>query len=166
MAERATVPIDEEVYGALRVLARRFLRRHASETLNPTGLVHEVWVRFARNGGRFADREHFSAVAALAMRQVLVDRSRRRGAARRGGGWDRVTLAGLVDDAPSVDLLALDRALDQLESLDPRQAQIAQLRLFAGATVGEIAHALELSESSVEKDWRRARAWLGATLSG
>lgn len=162
MTDRATLPLDGDVYRALRGLARRFVRRHAAEALDPTGLVHEVWTRLARNG--FADRDHYAAVAAIAMRQVLVDRARRRGGAQRGG-WDRVTLTGLADDGPNVDLLALDRALDRLEALDPGQARIANLRLFAGSTVAEIALAVGWSEAAVAKDWRRARAWLGAALA-
>ena len=113
-------PLSPEVYAALRELAARYWRRHgAGHTLEPTSLVHEAWLKLADTSA-WASREHFLAVAARAMRQVLVDRARARGADKRGGGWQRVTLAEVGQPAAAADLLALDEALTALSDLDPR----------------------------------------------
>ena len=156
------------VYDQLRALADQRLRRGgASSTLQPTALVHEVYVRMARQDpAAFADREHFLAVAATAMRQVLVDRARRRGAVKRGGEWSRVTLdEGVMrsSDRP-VDVLELDRAITELAERSPRHARVVELRVFAGMTVPEAATILGVSVTTVEKDWRYARAWIRAQL--
>lgn len=152
------------VYDALRGLARRQLsREHAPRTLEATGLVHEAYLKLA--GGRVdaSDRAHFLAVAARAMRQVLVDHARRRHAARRGGDWASVTLTEGIrgPDLDPAEMLALDEALEQLE---PRQRQVVECRFFAGMEEHEIATALGLTERTVRRDWVKARAWLYRTL--
>ena len=149
------------VYEDLRRLARRQLGYERGErTLNPTALVHESY--FKLSGGALAaeDRAHFLALAARAMRQVLVDHARERNAAKRGGGlWERTTLTdgAWVRELSPDDLLALD---DALESLPPRQRQIVECRFFGGMEDREIAAALGVSERTVLRDWAKARAWL------
>lgn len=165
----APEPSDDRLvallYEELRALAGAQYRGRANVAAQPTSLVHEAWLKL--RGAEWNDREHFLAIASTAMRQILADRARRQRADKRGGGWERVTLAGVratgAEDV--VDVIALDDALARLEALDPRQARIVVLRIFAGLQVPEIAVALGVSESTVEKEWRRARAWLAATLS-
>jgi RNA polymerase sigma-70 factor, ECF subfamily len=153
------------VYEQLRSLAGRYFLSASGQPVAPTSIVHEAFLKLSGKEG-FADEEHFAAVAATAMRQVLVDRARRNGADKRGGGWERVTLSFAVDGSSNqLDLEALDHALDELQRLDERQARIVELRFFGGLTVPQVARALQLSTSSVEKEWRRARAWLGAKLA-
>ena len=152
------------VYDALRGLARRQLsRERAPLTLDATGLVHEAYLKLVGGSVDAADRAHFLAVAARAMRQVLVDHARRRHAARRGGDWAAMTLTeGLKGpDFNPAELLALDEALEQL---DPRQRQVVECRFFAGMEEHEIAAALGLTERTVRRDWVKARAWLYRTL--
>ena len=153
------------VYDTLRGLARRQLaREHGPRTLDATGLVHEAYMKLAAGGAvAAADRGHFLAVAARAMRQVLVEHARRRNAARRGGDWISTTLTeGLRGaDIDPAELLALDAALEQL---DPRQRQVVECRFFAGMEEQEIAAVLGLTERTVRRDWVKARAWLYRTL--
>lgn len=149
------------VYDELRDLARRQMwRERPDHTLHATALVHEAYVKLA-GGGRVeaADRAHFLAIAAHAMRQVLVDHARRQMAAKRGGGWEVTTLADghrALDFRPE-EILTLDRALERLE---PRQRQVVEYRFFAGLEEAEIAALLEVSERTVRRDWVKARAWL------
>jgi RNA polymerase sigma factor (TIGR02999 family) len=149
------------VYDELRDLARRQMwRERPDHTLHATALVHEAYVKLA-GGGRVeaADRAHFLAIAAHAMRQVLVDHARRHMAAKRGGGWEVTTLADghrALDFRPE-EILTLDRALERLE---PRQRQVVEYRFFAGLEEAEIAALLEVSERTVRRDWVKARAWL------
>ena len=149
------------VYDTLRGLARRQLaREHGPRTLDATGLVHEAYMKLAAGGAvAAADRAHFLAVAARAMRQVLVEHARRRNAARRGAEWIATTLGeGLRSpDIDPAEMLALDDALDQL---DPRQRQVVECRFFAGMEEHEIATVLGLTERTVRRDWVKARAWL------
>jgi RNA polymerase sigma factor (TIGR02999 family) len=169
--ETATA-LFQSVYKELRELAEGYFRRkRGDDTLQPTALVHEVYLRLARSTASFKSREHFLAVAATAMRQILIDRERRRRARKRGGEGTRVTLTGDVvpsgaraDDAV-VDVLALDAALRTLIQLSERQARIVELLYFGGLTVHETAAALDLSPSLTEKEWRRARAWLRRELA-
>lgn len=157
-----------QVYDRLRELARRrFEQKLAGATLQPTALVHEVYMRLAgQDPATFADREHFMAVAATAMRQIAVDQARRRNAAKRGSDWARVTLDGVpaLREGASLDVLDLDRTLTRLAELNPRQAQVVELRMFAGMTVPEVAHQLDVSVTTVEKEWRQARAWMRVEL--
>ena len=149
------------VYEDLRRLARRQLgREHGDRTLNPTGLVHEAYLKLGGGAPVAADRAHFLAIAARAMRQVLVDQARERKAAKRGGGaWERTTLTDgvWVGDFQPDELLALDDALAELE---PRQRQVVECRFFGGMEEHEIAAALGISERTVHRDWVKARAWL------
>jgi len=152
------------VYDELRQLARRQLRRERGDhTLHPTALVHEAYLKLAGSGFDAADRAHLLAIAARAMRQVLVDHARRHNAAKRGGGWQRTTLHDGVRliEFRADELLALDRALEQL---DERQRRVVEYRFFGGMEEKEIAAALGISESTVRREWVRARAWLYRTL--
>lgn len=160
----------EQAYGELRRLAARELRRERSDhTLQPTALVHEAFLRLAGADVAWADRAHLLAVAARAMRRVLVDHARRQGAARRPDRRDRTVLDDLEGEAvaaapPHEEVLAVHVALDRLAALDPRQAQVVELRYFGGLTVEETAAALEVSIPTVVREQRAARAWLAAEL--
>lgn len=149
------------VYDELRLMARRQLgRERADHTLHATALVHEAYLKLAGGASLSAfDRAHFLAIAARAMRQVLVEHARRRNAEKRGGGWQRTTL-GDGDSAAEFnpdEMLALDRALSELE---PRQREVVECRFFGGMEEQEIAAVLGVSERTVRRDWVKARAWL------
>jgi len=152
------------VYDELRRIAAGYIgRERPGQTLQATALVNEAFVRLASEKARpFANRTHFLAIAALSMRQILVQRARARKAAKRGGAPQRVTLdEGLVvGEAPSVDVLALDEALTRLAALDAEQARIVELRYFGGLTVEETAEAIGISPATVKRQWAMARAWL------
>lgn len=152
------------VYDELRSAARSQLRRRrAGQTLDTTALVHEAYVRLVdRTRAEWRDRGHFLAVAAVAMRHILVDHARRRMAQKRGGDAVRVTLdeARVGRDAPVVEILALDQALDALAALNERLSKLVELRFFGGLTVEETAGVLDVSERTVKRDWRKARAFL------
>lgn len=154
----------EQIYPVLRRLAERALKNHHG-TLQPTALVHEAWLKLSNSSQSFVDRTHFLAVAATAIRQILVDHVRARQAARRGGDLERVTLDGLqARHTPPWELLAVDQVLASLHEQDPRQARIVELRVFGGLENTEIAEALDVSLSTVEREWRRARAWVASRL--
>lgn len=162
----ALLPI---VYDDLRALARRYLgSERPGHTLQPTAVVHEAYARLARDDlARWRDREHFQAIAAIAMRRILIEHARAKKAIRRGGEEhrSRVTLAGIASDGVSTfDIIALDDALSRLERLDPRQYRIVELRFFGGLDERSIAEQLELSRSTVQTDWRMAKAWLVSEL--
>ncbi|HSJ15544.1 MAG TPA: sigma-70 family RNA polymerase sigma factor [Longimicrobiales bacterium] len=158
------------VYEELRTHARRQLRQQApGQTLSPTVLVHEVYVKLAHAAPlELDDRRHFFALAARAMRQIIVDHARRALAQKRGAGARAVTieLADVSPATPPADLLALDRALDELAELDERLARTVELRFFAGLSVEETAEAMQVSARTVKRDWRKARAYLLRALSG
>jgi RNA polymerase sigma factor (TIGR02999 family) len=149
------------IYDDLRLLARRQLAREYGErTLNPTALVHEAYLKLGTGAKVAGDRAHFLAIAARAMRQVLVDRARDRKAAKRGGGsWERTTLTdgAWVGEFDPDGMLALDEGIARLE---PRQRQVVECRFFGGMEDQEIAAALGVSERTVHRDWVKARAWL------
>lgn len=153
------------VYEDLRLMARRQLRREYQErTLDPTALVHEAYLKMVRGASVDAnDRAHLLALAAHAMRQVLVDHARRRNAAKREDAWKAVTLtdAGPANEMNADELIALDDALDRLE---PRQRQIVECRFFAGMDDGEIAAVLGVTDRTVRREWVKARAWLNRAL--
>lgn len=152
------------VYADLEKIARAYAR--ADVSLESRGLVHELYLRLSSTPLDARDRRHFYAISALAMRQILVDRSRRRRAAKRGGVAERVTLSGLPGDGgDAFDVVAVETALAQLEALSPRQARIVELRCLVGLTVTEAADALGLSERTVAAEWRLARAWLVRALA-
>jgi len=152
------------LYGELRFLARRQLRRQGrSPTLDSTALVHEAYLKLVdQKQAGWRDRGHFLAVAALAMRHILVDRARRRAAAKRGQGAIRVTLdEGHRTTVPrTVDLLALDQALTALSALNERLARLVELRFFGGLTEEELTEVMEVSPRTIRRDWRKARAFL------
>ena len=168
MKQERTAPRFEQVYDRLRALAERHFVPHSPAlTLQPTALVHEVYLRMTQSEtAAFRDDEHFLAVAATAMRHTMIDHVRRRRASKRGGDWARVTLedVALAPGNAAVDLLVLDEILDRLAELDPRQTRIVELRVFAGMTVAEVALALGVSVATVEKRWRQARAWIRLEL--
>ena len=152
------------VYGELRQLAASHLRSERGDhTLQPTALVHEAYLRLVgQRSVSWANRAHFFGIAAQMMRRVLVDHARRRLAAKRSPGTLRIDLgeetAAAPDRAP--ELLALDRALTELERLDPRQARVVELRFFAGLSVEETAEVAGVSTATVKREWRTARAFL------
>ena len=160
------------VYTDLRRLAGRSLRRERPDhTLQPTALVHEAYMRLAKSAPpELGDREHFLCLAARLMRQILVDHARRANAERRGGEAPKVPLEENLNEAeqsgdlPSVDLLALDDALKDLSDLEPRKAQVIELRFFGGFEVKEVAELLDVSVPTVVTDTRVARAWLLARI--
>jgi RNA polymerase sigma-70 factor, ECF subfamily len=160
------------VYDELRRLAASYMRRERpGQTLQATALVHEAYVRLVRPGDQpWTGRTHFLAIAALSMRQVLVDHARRRGAAKRGGAGQRITLDDAMLAAPSpdagIDLVELDGALSRLAALDPLQARIVELRYFGGLTVDETAEVVGMSPATVKRHWTLARAFLKRALAG
>ena len=155
------------VYDDLRVLARRQLARlRPGETLAPTVVVHEVYARFVeRSSPDVLDRHHFLALAARAMRDVIVDYVRRRQTRKRDGGVPLPLDSGIgnpmnASAVEPIDVIAIDEALAQLETLDARQARVVEMRFFAGLELNEIAVALDVSERTVKRDWQKARAFL------
>jgi RNA polymerase sigma factor (TIGR02999 family) len=155
------------VYDELRRLARRHMRgERPDHTLDPTALVHEVFLRLVdQNRVEWRNRAHFFAIAARLMRRVLLKHAGRRNAAKRGGGAVKVPLdeSVLAGRERGVSALALEEALCRLEEIDSRQARIVELR-FCGLTVEEAAETLELSPSTIHRDWRLAKAWLTREL--
>ena len=166
--DRAVGELMASVYDELRVIARRQLRgRRPGDTIQTTALVHEAFLKLARGDNpEYADRCHFFAVAATAMRQILVDHARRRASEKRGGGWRQVDLEGARLDVESQTelLLEIDDALEKLSALDPRLTRVVECRFFAGMTEPETAQALGITERTVRRDWVKARAWLHVEL--
>ena len=156
------------LYQELHAMARRQLAGQQSQTLDATALVHEAYLKLVGGrGARFGDRAHFYAYAATAMRSVVVDHVRQRLAQKRGGDLERVT--ELPEEAEGAirldeDLLALDGALDRLGAVDPRLAQVVELRYFGGLSEPEIAALQDRSERSIRRDWQKARMFLLASL--
>jgi RNA polymerase sigma factor (TIGR02999 family) len=153
------------VYDALRRLAAQKLRQEApGQTLQPTALVHEVYLRLvgSETGQHWDSRGHFFAAAAEAMRRILVERARRKKTQKLGGGWHRIELANVEPAArkSAIDILALNDALERLEAKDARKAALVKLRYFAGLTIEEAAQALGVSTSTVDNDWAYAKSWL------
>lgn len=154
------------VYGELRRMARRQLASQASEwTLNPTALVHEVYLKLSSAEPSLTDRRHLMALAARAMRQIVVDHARRKRRLKRGGVERAVRLdpvePGVVDlAAQAQDVLLVDQALRSLAEADPRLERVVELRFFGGLSVEETAAAVEASPRSVKRDWAMAQAWL------
>jgi len=157
------------VYADLRAAAAALLRQERpGHTLQPTALVHEAYMRLA-GGTRIAwtSQAHFKAIAARAMRQILVDHARRRDAQRHGGDMRRVTLDGELSAAQAdgeTDLLDLHDALARLGEVSPRQARVVEMRVFGGLTVSETAHVLSVGTTTVDDDWATARAWLARAI--
>jgi len=171
------------VYDELRRIAARYMgRERPGQTLQATGLVNEAFVRMAAERTReFQNRTHFLAIAALSMRQILVQRARAKRASKRDAGGHQVTLNDISappsairpeferpdpDRPGDVDVLALDQALSRLAAFDPEAAQVVELRYFGGLTVEETAEAVGVSPATVKRQWAMARAWLKQALEG
>jgi RNA polymerase sigma factor (TIGR02999 family) len=158
------------VYGELRQIANRALRKERSNhTLQATAIVHEAYLKLVdQRETRWQNRAHFFAIAAQAIRRILIDYARDHGRLKRGGDRERVTLddasAGL--EPRSIDLLALDEALTRLAKVDARQAQIVELRFFGGLSVEETAEVIGMSAGTVAREWTYSKAWLHAALTG
>ena len=157
-------PAIEDVYAELRRLAGGYMRREKHHSVQATELVHEAYLRMAHDPqGRWNNRTHFVAFAAIAMRRLLVERARARGAAKRGGDAIRVTFNEALPVAGTtrnIDLIALDAALTRLETLDAAHAKVVELRYFGGLTVEETAEAMSLSPATIKRYWTLAKAWL------
>jgi RNA polymerase sigma factor (TIGR02999 family) len=164
----ALAELTPVVYDELRRLARYSLRRGPEQSiLQPTALVHEVWLRLAGKGQLSLEtRAQFYALTAKMMRDLLVDRARRRQAAKRGGGQLEVALedANASEQPQQVDLLVLDDAMTRLGRIKPRYTQVIELRYLAGLTIDETAAALNVSHATIEREWEFARAWLRREL--
>ena len=164
-------PLDvlaPSVYQELRRLAAAHMRRERpGQTLQATGLVHEVYLRLAGAGTPWTDEKHFLGIAARSMRQILIERARARGAQKRWAGLDRVSLSEMVAAATNEEAIlpALDEALSRLERLDPEQARIVELRYFVGLSVEETADALGISPATLKRRWALARSWLFRELT-
>jgi RNA polymerase sigma factor (TIGR02999 family) len=152
------------VYGELRKLAASKMANEApNQTLQPTALVHEAWLRLVGKDNRqYANRAHFFSAAAEAMRRILIDKARRKRAVRHGGDQQRVDLAGLDVAGPGNDdeLLAVNEALDKLAAQNPAEAELVKLRYFVGMTLEEAAEVLGISARTADNYWAHARAWL------
>ena len=152
------------VYEELRKLAASKMSHEApGQTLQPTALVHEAWLRLAGNDNRkFANRAHFFAAAAEAMRRILIEKARRKGAFRHGGGQQRVDIEDVNVASPSDDdqLLAVNEALDKLAAQNKPEAELVKLRYFVGMTLEEAAEVLNISARTADNYWAHARAWL------
>ena len=157
------------VYGELRRLASRYLRKERSDhTLQPTALVHEAYIRLIdQRSVRWQNRAHFFGVAAQMIRRILVDHARGRHAAKRGAMAPKLSLdeAIALPDRKEFDLVALDDALNSLAKIDSQQARIVELRFFTGLTVEETAEVLGISPATVKRDWVTAKAWLYRDIS-
>jgi RNA polymerase sigma factor (TIGR02999 family) len=168
--ERALEQLMPLVYDELRSMARGYIRRQApNHTFQTTELIHEAYLKLAKKGDRdFQNREHFFAVAAKAMRHILVDYARSKQSEKRGGRRQRVSLDD--DAAASFDrtdrVVALDEALKNLEFLDERKSRVVELRFFAGLTNEQVAEVLKISTETVKRDWRFTRTWLLRELTG
>jgi len=152
------------VYDELRKLAAfKLSQQPPGQTLQPTALVHEVYLRLLGNGNHsWQDRKHFFAAAAEAMRHLLVDRARRKAAARHGGGWQRVDLDNVVIASSTSDenILLISEALEKLAAHDPTSAELVKLRFFGGLTFSQAAEVMGISERTAQRFWAYARAWL------
>lgn len=159
----------QSLYEELRELATaRFARLRPGQTLQPTALVHEAYIRLAGKGDPgWDDKRHFFGAAAQAMRQILIEQARRKGAAKHGGGRERISLDTVdVGGEPTrEDVLDLDAVIGKLESYDPRKARIAALRIFAGMSARDAAELLDISITTMKREWQFIRVWLHAELS-
>lgn len=166
-ALEALLPV---VYDELRRLAASYLRREApANTLQPTALVHEVYLHLMdQRRIEFHNRSHFFGAAAQIIRRLLEERAREKHSAKRGGDVERVALedALSIGVPPDVDMIALDGALSDLGGFDPQKARVVELRYFAGLSIPETAEVLGLSPTTIKREWSIARAWLYERLSG
>jgi len=167
--EEARNELLDLVYEPLRAIAERHLNREREgHTLQPTALVHELYLRFVdQRHVDWRDRTHFYAVSAQVMRRILVDYARRRKSDKRGGALLPVTLTAALEafSEENFDVLALDLAMENLEAIFPQQAKIVELRFYGGLTLDETAEALGISAATVSREWTMARAWLRRALA-
>jgi RNA polymerase sigma factor (TIGR02999 family) len=158
------------VYAELHRMARQHMRReNHGHTLQATALVNEVYLRLVdQKRVRWQNRAHFFGIAGRLMRRILVDHARRRRAQRRGGPAVRLAIdeSLVIAREPPMDLVALDQALRNLETIDPRQGRVVELKYFAGMTIEEIAEVMSLSAATVTREWSTAKAWLARELAG
>jgi RNA polymerase sigma factor (TIGR02999 family) len=157
------------VYAELRRLATNYLRRERTgHTLQPTALVNEAYLKLVgQKNAKWQNRAHFFAISAQLMRRILVDHARRRQAEKRGGSdQQRLSITSAEDlvAQPAVDLLALNEALDKLSQMDAQQGRIVELKFFGGLSIDDTAEVLGISHSTVEREWKSARAWLRRQL--
>lgn len=169
MNDKTVAELMPLVYDELRRLAAGYLRHERpGQTLQATALVNEAFIRLSnKRGNQFNNRTHFLAIAALSMRQILVQRARARKAEKRGGDPERITLDdSLMADrrGERIDVIELDAAMERLAAFDPHQARVVELRYFGGLTVEETAEALDISPATVKRHWTLARAWLKREL--
>jgi len=171
IAEGNQQAIDELVplvYDQMRQIAASALRREPARGCDPTELVHEAYLRLVGNENlAWKSRSHFYGACAVVIRRILVDQARARNRLKRGGQFERVTLESndVASQDSSVDLVALDEAMEELEKLSPRQAKLVELRFFGGLTEQEAAEVLQVSRRTVSGDWAMARAWLMMKLA-
>lgn len=167
-APAARDEVFEKMYAQLKRLAIGTLRTQSGATFEPTVLLNDALLKIVDGAApRASSRQHFAGIVARAMRQVLVDRSRRRCSDKRGSGQKPLSLDD-VDDLPAVEpaqLVGFDRVLDELAELDPRAAEVVQLRVFTGLTIDETAQAMAISPQAVNREWAHARAWLKDRLA-
>jgi RNA polymerase sigma factor (TIGR02999 family) len=165
--QTAVSKLFPKVYDELRGLAAKHIRRERHQSLQATALVHEAYLRLIPNPNlQWQDRAHFLAIAARSMRQVLIERARARGSKKRGGKVHPVTLtdAILAEAQRPIDLVALDEALNRLGELDPKQAELVELRFFGGLTVEETAEVMGISPATVKRLWVFSKSWLRREL--
>lgn len=156
------------IYENLRQIARRYmLSEHGGHTLSATALVHEAYIRLIGADIPWQDKAHFLAVAAREMRRVLVDHARTNNRQKRGGDWRRVTLQDFdqASDQSTFDIIAIEAALEKLNTFDERKARVVDLMVFGGLTATEAAEVIGVSEVTVRREWRMAKAWLGHELA-
>jgi RNA polymerase sigma-70 factor, ECF subfamily len=162
----------EEMYAELHRLAENYIRRESHKSVQATELINEAYLRLAKDAPqRFENRPHFVAIAAIAMRRLLVERARARAAVKRGGvAHAQITLVDSLlaggGESAQVDLIALNSALDALEKQDRQQAKVVELRYFGGLSIEETAEALGISPATVKREWAFAKAWLLRSLQG
>jgi RNA polymerase sigma factor (TIGR02999 family) len=169
--EQALAALLPLVYDELRRLAARYMRRERpGQTLQATALVHDAYLRLLKDSHlSWQNRAHFFGIAARSMRQILIERARTRGAAKRGGSRIRVTFEpGLIAaaQAPELDLEALDEALTRLAAIDAELARVVEVRFFGGLSIEETAEALNVSPATIKRRWTLAKAWLARELRG
>jgi RNA polymerase sigma factor (TIGR02999 family) len=156
------------IYNELRRLAHSFLNRERpGHTLQTTALVHEAYLKMVQRGSPYQNRSHFFAIAAQAMRRILIDSARRHAAMKRGGPQENLSLDDVpeVSLEPNTQLLALDEALNKLAEIDIGQSRVVELRYFGGLTIEETAEVMKKSPATVKREWAMARAWLHQALA-
>ena len=167
--QEARDEVLELMYRPLRAMAERHLQRERDgHTLQPTALVHELYLKLVdQRQVDWDDRTHFLAVAAHVMRRILVDYARRRQSQKRGGEWVPVTIDAALDvmAEEKLDVVALDEALDRLAAIFPQQSKVVELRFYGGLTIDETAAALSVSPATISREWTMARAWLRRAMT-